>query len=116
MPFRFWIIDNVIIPLALGDLAYSKGGSLGETLGKQGLRRLGRKKWEEQVHHAVKSLRGAFRTDYVVLGGGNIKRLQRLPPGVRRGDNDNAFIGGARLWGLAGAHAKPGKKHIWIIT
>jgi predicted NBD/HSP70 family sugar kinase len=110
------ILDDVVIPLALGDLAHSRNRSLGETLGKQGLVRLGRKRWEEQVHRAVRSLRDAFRTDYVVLGGGNVKRLQRLPSGARRGDNDNAFIGGARLWGLAGAHARPGKKHIWVIT
>ena len=110
------ILDDVIIPLALGDLAYSRTCSLGETLGKQGLKRMGRQKWEEQVHRAARSLRDAFRTDYVVLGGGNVKRLKRLPSGARRGDNDNAFIGGARLWGLAGAHARPGKKHIWVIT
>ena len=109
-------VQSGVIPLALGELAHSKRGSLGETLGKIGLQRLGRKKWEAQVHRSVSSLRQAFRTDYVVLGGGNAKRLKRLPSGARRGDNDNAFIGGARLWGLAGAHAKPGKKHIWIIT
>lgn len=110
------ILDEVIIPLALGELAHSARSSLGETLGKNGLKRLGRRRWEAQLHRAVKSLREAFRTDYVVLGGGNVKRLKRLPSGARRGDNDNAFIGGARLWGLAGAHARPGKKHIWIIT
>jgi len=33
-----------------------------------------------------------------VLGGGNTKKLDELPPGARAGDNNNAFIGGARLW------------------
>ena len=110
------ILDNVVIPLALGDLAHSKQRTLGQTLGKRGLKRLGRQQWEKRVHLAVSSLSEAFRTDYVVLGGGNVKQLRRLPEGARWGDNDNAFVGGARLWGLAGAHAKPGKKHIWIIT
>ena len=36
--------------------------------------------------------------DYVVLGGGNAKRLTRLPPGCRMGDNRNAFVGGFRMW------------------
>ena len=110
------ILDNVVIPLALGDLAHSKRRTLGEMLGKRGLKHMGRTRWEKRVHFAVSSLSDAFRTDYVVLGGGNVKRLRRLPDGARRGDNENAFVGGARLWGLAGAHAKPGKKHIWIIT
>ena len=110
------ILDDVIIPLALGDLAQSKRRTLGETLGRRGLKRMGRQRWEKRVHLAVRSLSEAFRTDYVVLGGGNVKRLRRLPDGARRGDNENAFVGGARLWGLAGLHAKPGKKHIWVIT
>jgi hypothetical protein len=33
-----------------------------------------------------------------VLGGGNVKHLEDLPKGCRRGDNANAFIGGFRLW------------------
>jgi polyphosphate glucokinase len=33
-----------------------------------------------------------------VLGGGNVKRLKRLPKGCRAGDNANAFLGGFRLW------------------
>jgi polyphosphate glucokinase len=34
----------------------------------------------------------------VVLGGGNVKQLNELPPGCRAGDNANAFLGGFRLW------------------
>ena len=34
----------------------------------------------------------------VVVGGGNAARLTSLPPGVRLGDNANAFVGGFRLW------------------
>jgi hypothetical protein len=36
--------------------------------------------------------------DYVVLGGGNAKRLKDLPANVRLGDNFNAFVGGYRMW------------------
>ena len=36
--------------------------------------------------------------DDVVLGGGNVKKLKKLPPGCRLGDNANAFEGGFRLW------------------
>jgi polyphosphate glucokinase len=34
----------------------------------------------------------------VVLGGGNAKKLSKLPPGSRLGSNSNAFIGGFRMW------------------
>ena len=44
------------------------------------------------------SLRAALEPDYVVLGGGNVKKLKELPPKCRAGDNANAFLGGFRLW------------------
>jgi polyphosphate glucokinase len=34
----------------------------------------------------------------VVLGGGNIHKLKEMPPETRAGDNENAFLGGFRLW------------------
>jgi hypothetical protein len=40
----------------------------------------------------------ALEVDDVVLGGGNVKELTELPPGCRAGDNNNAFVGGFRLW------------------
>jgi hypothetical protein len=51
-----------------------------------------------------------------VLGGGNVKQLDKLPPKCREGDNVNAFIGGIRLWEDAGrraivpSSAKPARK------
>jgi polyphosphate glucokinase len=41
----------------------------------------------------VKQLKTALQADYVVLGGGNAKRLKRPPPGSSLGDNSNAFQG-----------------------
>jgi hypothetical protein len=46
----------------------------------------------------VKKLKAALEADYVVLGGGNIKKLKKLPAGARLGSNENAFIGGFRMW------------------
>ena len=40
----------------------------------------------------------ALKPTDVVIGGGHVKRLKKLPPGCRAGDNANAFIGGFRLW------------------
>jgi len=40
--------------------------------------------------------------DDVVIGGGNVYNIDKLPPGCRAGDNANAFLGGFRLWEQAG--------------
>jgi polyphosphate glucokinase len=92
------ILDGVIAPMELGHLPYKKGRSFEDYVGAAGLKRLGRRKWQAHVFDVVARLRNALLPDYVVLGGGNIKKLDDLPPGCRRGDNDNAFIGGVRLW------------------
>jgi polyphosphate glucokinase len=62
------------------------------------MKRLGKRKWHRYVFDVVERFKNAFVVDYVVLGGGNVRKLDELPPGARRGDNNNAFLGGARLW------------------
>jgi polyphosphate glucokinase len=109
------ILDEVIVPLELGELTYSKRTTVGQVLGKDGLKKAGRKRWEKAVHKVVGRLVAAFRTDCVVIGGGNAELLKRLPPGATRGSNDRAFVGGARLWGVGALHARS-RKHTWVIT
>jgi hypothetical protein len=43
-------------------------------------------------------MKQSFIADYVVLGGGNAKRIEKLPKGVELGHNRNAYTGGVRLW------------------
>jgi predicted NBD/HSP70 family sugar kinase len=92
------IVEKVIVALELAHLPYRKGRTFEDYLGKRGLERLGRKKWQQHVEEVVKRLGDAFVIDTVVLGGGNVKKLQHLPAGVRLGDNTNAFLGGFRMW------------------
>jgi polyphosphate glucokinase len=92
------IVDGVIAPLEIGHLPYRKGKTYEDYVGIAGLKRLGKSKWQAAVFDVVERLRKAFVVEYVVLGGGNVKKLDELPPGARAGDNSNAFIGGARLW------------------
>jgi len=92
------ILDDVLVPLELGELNFSSSRTLEQTLGKAALKRLGRPKWEKNVHAVVDQLRKAFVADYVMLGGGNAKKLTRLPADARRGKNENAYLGGVRLW------------------
>jgi polyphosphate glucokinase len=55
----------------------------------------------------VAALRDALQADYVVLGGGNARKLKRLPERVRLGDNAHAFLGGFRLWEEAWTDERP---------
>ncbi|MFI5098584.1 MAG: ROK family protein [Candidatus Acidiferrales bacterium] len=92
------IVDGVLEPMELAHLLYKKGKTYEDYLGLRGIERLGKKKWRKQVARVVKKLKSALEADYVVLGGGNSKKLERIPPGARLGSNGNAFVGGFRLW------------------
>lgn len=91
------VVEGVVVPLELGQLFYKKG-TLEDYLGLRGLERLGRKKWQQEVEYCIGRLVSSLHTDDVVLGGGNVKKLNTLPEGCRGGDNVNAFLGGFRLW------------------
>jgi len=108
------ILDDVVVPLELGELSYNPRLTFEDMLGREGRKRLGQKKWEDALEHIVAVLRNAFVTDYIVIGGGNARRLDRLPKGARLGDNRNAFLGGLRLWGI-GARQPESKVHSLII-
>jgi predicted NBD/HSP70 family sugar kinase len=92
-----FIADGVLEPMELSHLPYKKG-TYEDYLGLRGLKRLGKKKWRKCVRSVVEEMRAALETDDVVIGGGNVRLLKRLPPGSRAGSNDNAFIGGFLLW------------------
>jgi len=92
------IVDGTLQPLELAHLPYKKGRTYEDYLGLRGLKRLGKKKWRRHVADVVERLKTALEPDYVVIGGGNVKKLKKLPPGAEPGDNRNAFRGGFRLW------------------
>ncbi|HEY5991143.1 MAG TPA: hypothetical protein VIU10_01065 [Candidatus Udaeobacter sp.] len=90
--------EKILMPLELGDLPYRHGHIIENYLGIPGLKLLGQKKWKREVLYAVVQLKKSFIADYVVLGGGLVHRFGRLPKGIERGRNENAFLGGIRLW------------------
>ena len=92
------VIGKTVVPLELAHLPYRKGRTFEDYVGLRGLERLGKKKWRRAVADVVARLKAAMVADYVVLGGGNAKRIRSLPPDTRLGDNRNAFLGGFRLW------------------
>jgi predicted NBD/HSP70 family sugar kinase len=92
------IVDGELEPMELAHLPYKKGRTFEEFVGDAALKRLGRKRWQKEVFAIVRTLSAALEPDYVVIGGGNLRKLKTLPPRARRGDNRNAFVGGERLW------------------
>jgi polyphosphate glucokinase len=97
------IRDGVLIPMELAHLPYRKGRSYEQYLGDAGMRRLGKKTWRKHVAHVAALFMAALEVDYVVLGGGNNRRLGTLPPNTKLGANANAFKGGFRLWEIEGS-------------
>lgn len=91
------VVHGTVVPLELAHLAVGKK-TFEDDLGRRGLERLGRKKWEKRVHVIVQRFIAALLLNDVVLGGGNAKKLKVLPEGCRRGDNANALAGGFLLW------------------
>jgi len=91
------VVDGMAEPMELGHLPYRRL-TFEDYVGVAGWQRLGQKKWEEAVRDVIARLIAALEPEDVVLGGGNVKKLKKLPPGCRTGDNANAFIGGFRFW------------------
>jgi polyphosphate glucokinase len=91
------VVKRTVVPMELGQLSY-KDGTIEDYLGRQGMKRLGRKTWEKLLVAVAIRLSAAIHLDDLVVGGGNAKKLTLLPAGCRIGSNANAFRGGFRMW------------------
>jgi polyphosphate glucokinase len=91
------VANGFVQPMELGHLPYKKA-TFEDYIGSAGLQKRGKKRWRLDVADAVARLSAALEPDYVVLGGGNARKLDALPPNARLGANENAFTGGFRLW------------------
>ena len=95
------IVNGLVEPMELAHLPY-KSRTYEDYVGERGRKRLGKKKWRREVAAVIQLFKAAFEPEYVVVGGGNAKQLKNLPPGVRLGENTNAFRGGFKLWSARG--------------
>ncbi len=101
-----FIVNGVLEPMELAHLPYKHGKSYEDYLGVAALKRHGEKKWTRHVFDVVEQLKNALQAEYVVLGGGNAKRLTSLPEDTFLGQNENARLGGLRLWQKRVKHGK----------
>ena len=91
------IVNGMLEPMELGHLPYKKG-TYEDYVGARGLDHFGKKRWRKLVEDVVERLAAATEPEDIVIGGGNLAHLKKLPRGCRAGDNANAFVGGFRLW------------------
>jgi polyphosphate glucokinase len=91
------IVNGILEPMEFGHLPYKKG-TYEDYVGARGLTRLGKKRWRKLVEDVVERLVAATEPDDIVIGGGNLEHLKKLPQGCRAGNNANAFVGGFRMW------------------
>ena len=92
------IVEGVVAPLELAHLPYKKGLTFEEYVGNAAMEQLGKKQWRKEVVRVIEILNMAMEPDYVVLGGGNAKKLKEMPTYCRLGSNLHAFQGGFRMW------------------
>lgn len=92
------VTHGVVVPLELAHLPFKHGVTFEDIVGDAGLASTGKRKWRRNVAETVELLMAATNADYTVLGGGNVRFIDELPPNTRRGNNLNAFRGGYRLW------------------
>jgi polyphosphate glucokinase len=91
------VADGIVEPMELAHLPYKKA-TFEDYAGLRALKKRGKKKWRRDVARIVEHLTAALEPDEVVIGGGNAKKLKKLPLLSRVVDNSNAFLGGFRLW------------------
>ena len=91
------VFDEALFPMELGHLPFKKK-TFEDYVGVHGMERNGKARWKKHVFETVELFTAALLPDYVVLGGGNAKKLKELPPACISGNNANAFLGGFRMW------------------
>jgi polyphosphate glucokinase len=91
------IVDGCLVAMEVQHMPYRKG-TYEDYVGERGLERLGHKHWRKALFAVIDVYVSAFSPDYVVLGGGNAREVGELPPNCRLGRNEDAFLGGFRLW------------------
>jgi len=110
------VSEHVVVPLELGCLPIEAGETMADVLGAEGRERLGQEPWLKKVHHVIGVLEDATSADYIVLGGGNARHVDPLPPDTQRGGNEDSFEGGVRLWeDVVEPHDRPSAK-AWRVV
>jgi polyphosphate glucokinase len=93
--------DGHLCPgLELGHHPWRKKGMTYEDyLGRRGLDKFGKARWNDFLMAAIKQTELLFNWDHLYLGGGNTKKILFMPPAnVSIVSNESGLLGGVALW------------------
>lgn len=92
--------DGRLCPgLELGHHPWQKGKTYEQFLGRRGLKKLGKKRWNRLLEKAIEQTAKTFNWDRLYLGGGNAKEIDfKLPSYVSTVSNEDGLFGGVALW------------------
>jgi polyphosphate glucokinase len=98
--------DGHLVPgLELAHHPWQKNKTYEDYLGKRGLEKWGRKRWNKLVEKAIAQLEWLFNFDHLYIGGGNAVKINfALPKHVTRVPNEDGLLGGVALWRDSEAH------------
>ena len=85
--------------LELGHHPLRKKKTYEDYLGRNGLKRIGPKKWNKILQKAIAQTLHTFNWDHLYIGGGNAKLVSfQLPENVALVSNQDGLLGGIKLW------------------
>lgn len=89
----------LVVPLETGHHPFRKGKTYEELLGKDGLKKIGRKKWNKLLAKAIDNWQRLFNYDRLFIGGGNAEKIRfQLPENTQITSNQEGLLGGLGLW------------------
>ncbi len=93
-------IDGVLVPnIELGHHPFHKNKTYEDFLGKAGLKKLGKKKWNKILRKSIEMMAMIFNYDHLYIGGGNAAKIKgKLPPRTSLVPNIAGLLGGVKLW------------------
>lgn len=101
------VADDVVIPVEVGLIPFTKKQTFVSRLTKKARKKKGHHRWQASVYEAIELLQDIFWPTETVIGGGNAKHLDPLPPNCWAGSNRDAFVGALRMWEGSDLLAKP---------
>jgi polyphosphate glucokinase len=95
-----WFRNGETMPhLELAQHPVHKEKTYNEFIGNKALKKIGKKKWNDRVQHAITLLQELFHPDETYIGGGNASKITfTLGAHVQLISNQDGILGGFRLW------------------
>jgi polyphosphate glucokinase len=95
-----WFRNGETMPhLELAQHPVHKEKTYNEFIGNKALKKIGKKKWNDRVQHAIILLQELFHPDETYIGGGNASKITfTLDAHVQLISNQDGILGGFRLW------------------